>query len=539
MTHAETAPEPQLGPIRVAEVLSAFSLATDLGAGQPMGDVLRMCYMAMGIAQELKQSEREQADVFHAALLAHAGCTAGASLFASLIHGDELAAHRDLFLRDLASTADILKWMLRYVAADEPISTRVLRLVDVLRGKGDLDEQIQGVCEVAPRLAARLGMYRQVGEALRCRLERWDGRGPQGLRGEEIPLIARITPICMVLVRFYQSRGREAAEEAARQKRGTVLDPGVVDGFLSASRSDGFWAGLSAPDLWDTILELEPESPAGTIGEDRIEDVALAFADFAELKTAHKAGHARSTADIAGAVAAKMGLPQSSVSIVRRAALVHDIGEVGIPGRILVKEGALEEWEVEQVRLHPHYTERILSRVPALRPVATIAGAQHEWVNGRGYHRGLSGSRIPVGARILALADAFQELVEGRPGHPGVDTDEALGTVSKETGSRFDPDCCEALSQVTGVTIPKESLRREWPAGLTDREVDVLRVAATGLTKRQMAQHLTISEKTVGTHLEHIYGKIGCSSRAAAVLFAMEQGLLTGTAPARGRSSPA
>ena len=158
MTHSETTPDPQLGPIRVAEVLSAFSLATDLGAGQPMGDVLRMCYMAMGIAQKLNQSEREQADVFHTALLTHAGCTAGASLFAQLIHGDELAAHRDLFLRDPASPADILKWMLRHVAPNEPIPTRFLRLVGILRGRGDLEEQIQGVCEVATRLAERLGM---------------------------------------------------------------------------------------------------------------------------------------------------------------------------------------------------------------------------------------------------------------------------------------------------------------------------------------------------------------------------------------------
>ena len=191
-----------------------------------MGDVLRMCYMAMGIAQELKQSEREQADVYHVALLAHAGCTAGASLFASLIHGDELAAHRDLFLRDLASTVDILKWMLGYVAADEPIPTRVWRLVDFLRGRGDLDEQIQGVCEVAPRLAERLGMSRQVGQALRCRLERWDGRGPQGLRGDEIPLIARITHICMVLVRFYQvggtRGGRKSSALLATSESGTL-----------------------------------------------------------------------------------------------------------------------------------------------------------------------------------------------------------------------------------------------------------------------------------------------------------------------------
>ncbi len=265
----------------------------------------------------------------------------------------------------------------------------------------------------------------------------------------------------------------------------------------------------------------------------------MAFADFAELKTAHKAGHARNTADIAGAVAAKMGLPQSSVSLVRRAALVHDIGEVGIPGRILVKEGALEEWEVEQVHLHPHYTERILSRVPALHSIATIAGAHHEWMNGQGYHRGLSGPQIPLGARILAVADAFQELLEGRPGHPGMEKEESLKAMRKEVGPHLDSECFEALSEVIGVTLSKESLRRQWPVGLTDREVEILRISATGLTKRQMAQHLTISEKTVGTHLEHIYGKIGCSSRAAAVLFAMEQGLLTDAALVWSRSSTA
>ena len=217
MTHVEIAPELRPGPIRVAEVLSAFSLATDLGAGQPIGDVLRMCYVAMGIAQELKLSSQEQADVYHTALLAHAGCTAGASLFAALIHGDDLAAHRDLFLRDPANPMDILKWMLSYVAADEPFHIRLQRLTNIVRSREDLQEQILGVCEVAPRLAARLGMSEQVGYALRYRLERWDGKGPQGFCGDDIPLISRITHLCMVLVSFYQSKGREPTERAALQ----------------------------------------------------------------------------------------------------------------------------------------------------------------------------------------------------------------------------------------------------------------------------------------------------------------------------------
>ena len=527
MAQADAMADGQKQPIRVAEVLSAFSLATDLGAGQPMGDVLRTCYVAMCIAQELNLSSQEQADVYHTALLAHAGCTAGASLFAALIHGDDLAAHRDLFLRDPAKPIDILKWMLRYVAAGEPFHIRVQRLAAIVRDREDLEEQLLGVSEVAPRLAERLGMSGQVTRALHYRLERWDGKGPQGFRREDIPLISRITHLCMVLVSFYQSKGRGSTEDVARQKKGTVFDPEMVEAFLSASRKDGFWAELEAEDLWDTVLALEPTSPTQFIGEGRIDDVALAFADFADMKTGARSGHSRSTAVVAGSIAERMGLPQSLVRTVRHAALIHDIGEVGVPGKILAKEGPLEQWELEQVRLHPHYTERILSRVPALLPVATIAGAHHEWLNGQGYHRGLSGSNIPVGARILAVADAFQELFEGRPGHPGLEKEDALKTMSSEVGTRLDPKCFEALSRVTGVAVPRGSHRRQWPAGLTDREVEILRISATGLTKRQMAKRLVISEKTVGTHLEHIYSKVECSSRAAAVLFAMENGLLS------------
>ena len=526
MAGTDSTPDLQTQPVRMAEVLSAFSLATDLGAGQPMGDAIRTCYVAMSIAKELRLSAPEQEDVYHASLLAHAGCTAGASLFDALIHGDDLAAHREVFLRDPANPMDIFKWMLRHVAAGEPFHVRVQRLMEIARGRDDLEEQVRGVCEVAPRLAERLGMSPQVSKALRYRLERWDGNGPQRLRGEDTPLTSQIAHVCMVLVGFYGSEGRSAAEEAARRKRGSVFAPEVVDAFLAASADETFWAELAKPDLWETVLDLEPGSPRMIATEDQIEDVALAFADFADMKTAHKAGHSRSTAALAVAVAEKMDLPQSLVVTVRHAALVHDVGDVAVQGRILAKEAPLAQWEIEQVCLHPHYTERILSRVPALIPVATIAGAHHEWMNGEGYHRGLAGSQIPLGARILALVDGFQELVEGRPGYGGLEKEEALRRMSAEVGTRFDHECFEALSGVVGVGVVIESSRRQWPAGLTDREVEVLRVSATGLTKRQMARRLTISEKTVGTHLEHIYSKVGCFSRAAAVLYAMEHGLL-------------
>ena len=302
MDQAESVSDLQMRQVRVAEILSAFSLATDLGAGQPMGDVLRMCYMAMRTAQEMGLSSQEQADVYSTALLAHAGCTAGASLFAGMIHGDDLAAHRDLFLRDPANAVDILKWMLRHVAAGEPLYVRAQRLAEIVRGREDLEEQILGVCEVAPRLAERLGMSAQVRKALRYRLERWDGRGPQGLRAQDIPLVSRITHLIMVLVPFYETKGLEPTRAAARQKKGTVFDPEVAEAFLEASGEAGFWDELGADDLWDVVLGLEPTSSAKLVNGARIEDVALAFADFADMKTGHKAGHSRGTAAIAVAI---------------------------------------------------------------------------------------------------------------------------------------------------------------------------------------------------------------------------------------------
>jgi HD-GYP domain-containing protein (c-di-GMP phosphodiesterase class II) len=445
---------------------------------------------------------------------------------APLIQGDELAALGEGALRDETSLGDTLDWMRKYISPDAPLPARALNMLNVMRQARNAGEPLRGACEVAGRVAQRLGMPPGVQEAVRHYLERWDGKGPYGLAGSAIPLKARLLQLALKMEAAYTARGRAEAEAMAAGQQGKTFDPRLVEVFLGAARNSGLWETLAQEDSWQAVLELEPDSPYRKMDAARLDDIALAVADFVDLKTPLTVGHSRETARIAAGVARRMGLRLSEITDIRRAALVHDLGLIALPGNILRHPGKLSEADQEKLRLHPYFTERILSRVPALSEVAAIAGKHHERLNGTGYYRGLSRSELPVSACILALVEEFQERVPIDPGQHKLDPKEILKAMQPEIGTLFSPDCFEALAQEMGLAAPKPARRRAWPAGLTDREIEVLQLLATGASNRQIAKHLVVSEKTVAHHLEHIYNKIGISSRAAAVFFAMENELI-------------
>ncbi len=514
------------GPIRMAEVLAALSLATDLGTGKPMGHAIRACTLGMEMAGELRLSTAEQAELYYSFLLMHSGCTVLSLGLAPAIQGDELAAIGDITLRDDTNPLVMLDWMRRYVSAGAPLPTRTLNIIGMLLHARDSEDHLRGVCEVAVRVAQRLGMPQGVQDAVRHYLERWDGKGPYGLAGGEIPLKARLLHTALKIEAAYTARGRNEAEAMALAQKGKIFDPQMVAAFLIVARNTGLWETLAKKDLWQVVLDLEPDSPYRNMNEAKLDDVALAVADFVDLKSPFTVGHSRETARIGEGIARRMGLPPSEVANIRRAALVHDLGHVALPGSILLHQGPLSEADKEKLRLHPYYTERILSRVPALTAVAAIAGKHHERMNGTGYYRGLSGNELPVSACILAVADEFHERMHAHSGQLDPDPKDVLKAMQPEVGTLFSPECFEALAQELGVAAPKPRRQREWPAGLTGREVEVLRLVATGANNRQIARELVVSEKTVAHHLEHIYNKIGISSRAAAVFFAMEHELI-------------
>ena len=525
---------PRENAIRMADVLGAFSLAGDLAVGLQPEHGTRSCYIGMRIAQALGLGSEDRINLYYAELLKDAGCTAYTSQLATLWLTDEIVAKRELlFLRDFHNPADILFWLMQYVAAGAPLATRATRMLDFLKdGQGDMREGFESTCQMAARIAHRLGMPDAVQNALMNVFEEWDGRGmPQGRRGGSIPIISRIVLVTSYLDIFHRIGGREAAQRLARERRGKAFDPSVVDAFLSVGQEEGFWEGLEHERVWETVLSLEPEeSPHKYIGEEKLTDVALCFADYADMKSPYMLGHSRRVADIAVRIARRMLISDAQILDIYRAALVHDIGVVAVPSFVLNQpRERLTEAAAEQVRLHPYYSERILSRVPAFHAIIPSVAAHHERIDGQGYHRGLPGAQIPLPAQIIAVADRFDDLTHDQPDHPALEVDEALGIMRQEAGPGLAPDAFRALAEeLGGLTRPtrQRAHQHEWPAGLTDREVEVLRAVAKGLNRQEAAKALFVSEGTVRSHLEHIYTKIGVSNRSGATLFAVEHGLL-------------
>jgi HD-GYP domain-containing protein (c-di-GMP phosphodiesterase class II) len=220
-----------------------------------------------------------------------------------------------------------------------------------------------------------------------------------------------------------------------------------------------------------------------------------------------------------------MGLPADSVTVLRRAALAHDLGRIGVSNAIWEKPGPLGFGEWERVRLHPHFTERAFAQSPALAPIGVVAGSHHERLDGSGYHRGTRGSELDQTARILAAADCYGAMREARPHRPALEAAAAETELRREAGEgRLDPDAVDAVLAAAGHRVPQRP--RELPAGLTERELEVLLVLVRGRSNPEIAEDLGISAKTVGHHVQHVYQKAGVRSRAAATLWAFEQDLV-------------
>jgi HD-GYP domain-containing protein (c-di-GMP phosphodiesterase class II) len=240
-----------------------------------------------------------------------------------------------------------------------------------------------------------------------------------------------------------------------------------------------------------------------------------------DLKSPYTLGHSRGVADLAAAASAELG---ANTRTVRRAGLVHDLGRMGVANTIWDKRAPLTAGEVERVRLHPYYTDRILASVPALAPLAPVASQHHERLDGSGYPRGSTAELLTPEGRLLAVADCYQAWSEPRPYRDPLDASAVAARLRDEVrAGRLDGAAADAVLRAAGHRVRRS---REWPAALTAREVEVLRHLARGMSQQQIAERLVISRKTAGNHVEHIYAKIGVSNRAMAGLCATRHGLL-------------
>jgi DNA-binding CsgD family transcriptional regulator len=320
------------------------------------------------------------------------------------------------------------------------------------------------------------------------------------------------------VVIFHREGGVDAASAMVAERTGGWFDPTVAEAFRA--HGPHLLDQLDACDPWVAVLDAEPE-PVHWITDSEVDRMARAFADLIDLKSTYTLGHSKEVAALAAAAATALGLPMGEVRDVGRAGLLHDVGRVAVSSGIWEKRKPLTRAEMEQIRLHPYHTERILSRAAALERVGRIAGMHHERLDGSGYHHGAAGSAIPTAARILAAADAYQTLTQHRPHREAVRPERAAELVTGEAErGRLDPDCVRAVIEATGRV--RRPIRMARPAGLSEREVEVLRLIARGLSNKQVAAELFISPRTAEHHVQHVYDKIGVSTRAGAALFAME-----------------
>lgn len=502
---------------RLLGLLGGLSIALDMGTGAPLEESMRRCVVAVRLARRAGCSNDEVRDVIYTSLLEHLGCTAFAHEIAG-VYGDDIATTRLSFLANFSDPKDMFRTFLPGMAQATGRSQARLLATTLTKGRRIDADGPTATCEVARDAARRLGLPEPVRDGLFHLTAMWNGKGYPAVAGADIPLNTRVMHTASTAVLFCLHASQDVAITELRRRSDTYLDPELV-ALFSADLLDG----IADLDACEAVLDLEPD-PVRLVDNATVEQVARTFGDLVDLKSPWLQGHSAGVAALAAEAAVALGLGPDDVRAVRLAGHLHDLGRVGVSSRIWDKAGQLSATERAQVELHPYHTEQILSRVPALADVARLASQHHERTDGSGYHRGVNATQLSMPSRVLAAADCYRCLVEDRPYRDATSAAHAAQKMLAEVGAgRLDGD---AVTAVLGAAGHRTGIRRPHPAGLTERQVDVLRLMAAGMSNRDIANRLVISNRTAEHHVQDIYVKIGASTRAGAALFAMEHGLL-------------
>jgi HD-GYP domain-containing protein (c-di-GMP phosphodiesterase class II) len=513
--------EPEARPVRLAEIIAALSLGIDLGFSQPMEHVLRQCLIALRIADRIDLSDDARVAVYYSALLVNVGCHSDAHEQAKWF-GDDIALKATKFDYEPRSAREALGMVRLLGAGGSPLHRIRTSIGFAVSGRHEVDNMLAQHAAFARGLAERLELPGGVGEALACSYERWDGKGwPGAVAGDDAPVASRVVQLAEYAEVAFRTGGVPAVRELAQRRSGSQFDPTLVQALCDDAAE--IFDGLADVGTWQSVIDAEPKLTV-VLSEQAADSALQAIAEFVDLKSPYMLGHSVAVADLAAAAGRARGLGDDDVRVLRRAGLVHEFGRLGVSNTIWDKRGALGAAEWERVRLHPYYAERMLQQSDALAPLGRIVVQQRERLDGSGYPRGLRGSSISPLARILGAADAYQAMREERPHRPARRAPEAAAELrSAVRAGHLDADAVDAVLAAAGHRVPR---RQDGPAGLTAREVEVLKLVALGLSNRQIAARLVIAPKTTGNHIEHIYSKIGATSRAAAALFAIHNGLL-------------
>jgi HD-GYP domain-containing protein (c-di-GMP phosphodiesterase class II) len=510
---------PRGAPPRRAEVLAALSVAIDLGLGQPAEHMLRTAIIASRLATALGLDDELRGSVYYSTLVMWIGCNADSQEYARWF-GDDIAVRNAAYLVDW-SGLPYMGFLLGNVGRGEPPLRRARTMLSLVSdARGHLSQLIRSHCTSAAALAAHIGLPEAVQRAVAFTFERHDGGGlPTGCRGDEIPLEMRIAQLADVAEVHHRLYGLEGAVAMARDRRGGQFDPAVADAFLADA--EAFLAEPEGGDAWSAAIALSPDRDA-VISGPALDALLLAIGDFVDLKCPFTLGHSRAVAELAEAAGGLVGLTPSEGGTLRRAGYLHDVGRLGVSNLVWSKPGPLSADQWERVRMHPYLGSRVLSRIPTLADEAALVRAHHEHLDGTGYPIGVAGGTLGRSERLLAAAAAYRSATEPRPYREALDPDgAALRLKERVRQGHLDADAAAAVVAAAGHRSAAPAL----PAGLTRREAEILALVARGLSNRDIARRLVLSEKTVRNHVERTYAKIGASNRVGASLYALGHGL--------------
>jgi putative nucleotidyltransferase with HDIG domain len=433
--------------IRLSEVIGALSYALDMTEGQPEGHAARTCMLGMRLARDLQLSTAQSSALFYALLLKDLGCSSNSSKMCYLFGSDDRAAKRDAKVVDWSRVSRSIGYIARHVAPHGSIFRKALKFAQVTLGAARQSKELIALrCERGAQIASQMQLPRETAEAIRALDEHWDGCGhPDGLEGDQIPLFARILGIAQTAEVFISEFGIDAAINMATKRSGTWFEPRLVKIFESLRQDLAFWDEFHTGDPRRRVARFEPADQMLVADKGLLDRIAEGFAQVIDAKSPWTYRHSEGVAEISVGIAEVMGFDLRQRRYLRRAALLHDVGKLGVSNLILDKPGKLTAEELTEMRKHPRYTYEILTHVSGFRDLADLAASHHERMDGKGYHRGLSAGQISTPARILAVADMYEALSANRPYRQDLLPDQVMSILTKDAGPGICPEVFAAL----------------------------------------------------------------------------------------------
>jgi putative nucleotidyltransferase with HDIG domain len=443
---AEDLEAPGAGGVSLSELVSALSYALDISEGHPTGHCVRCCWLGTHIGREIGLAPTDLSHLYYTLLLKDVGCSSNAARICELYLADDLALKHDYKLVN-DSLPQILRFVLSRTGVKAKLAERFRALLNIAMNGGEIaDGLFQTRCQTGAEIVRQMRFPEAVARGVHELDEHWDGSGrPDRLQGEAISIHGRIALVAQIADVFYAEGGAQAALAELTARSGVWLDPALVEACHRAARKPDFWTMLDSPELGLAVIDLAPADERRAIDDDYLDDIAAAFAKVVDAKSPFTSGHSDRVALFTDMIAEVLGFSDERRRRLKRAALLHDIGKLGVSNQILDKPGRPDEAEWAAIKHHPTLGEIILSRIGAFRELSRIAGAHHERLDGKGYPRGLTAEAIDLDTRIVTTADIFDALTAERPYRPAMSVSQALDIMAKDVGTAIDPRCFTAL----------------------------------------------------------------------------------------------